>query len=63
MNKSEIEKRGKDYISNHYSHGGSRIALDGESRDRQLIVDTYLDHDFAVYIDNCVRKYFNFKPR
>lgn len=35
--------------------------IDGESGDRQLIVDTYLDKEFSDYLEKCVRKYFNFK--
>jgi hypothetical protein len=37
-----------------YTHGGSRIY----SGERDLLVDTYADREFAEYIKECVDKYF-----
>jgi hypothetical protein len=54
----EIRSRPNGYKYNQYDHGGSRIYADGDSGDRQLLVDTYYDEAFAKYIDECVRKYF-----
>jgi hypothetical protein len=54
----KIKSRKEDYKFNLYKHGGSRSYIDGDSGDRQLMVDTYLDADFAKYIDNCTRSYF-----
>ena len=58
LTKEEISQRPQDLVHNKYDHGGSRIFIDGESGDRQLLVDTYYDKDFAEYIEQCVRKYF-----
>jgi len=43
-----------------YEHGGSRI-FHNEPENRELIVDTYQDENFAKYILDCVKKYFNSK--
>ena len=61
MSKKQIEERSNDFVHNIYPHGGSRIFINGDSGDRQLIVDTYYDKEFAEYIEECVRKYFNIK--
>ena len=58
MTKEQIAKRVKDFTHNKYDHGGSRIFIDGESGDRQLIVDTYYNRIFAEYIEKCTREYF-----
>ena len=58
MTKEQIAERPKDFTHNKYKHGGSRIFVDGESGDRQLIVDTYYDREFAEYIEKCTRDYF-----
>ena len=58
LRKEEITKRPKDYTFNQYDHGGSRIYIHGESGDRELIVDTYYDKDFAEYINKCTKEYF-----
>ena len=58
MTKEQITERPKDFTHNKYEHGGSRIFIDGESGDRQLIVDTYYDREFAEYIEKCTRDYF-----
>jgi len=58
MTKEQITQRPKDFTHNKYEHGGSRIFIDGESGDRQLIVDTYYDREFAEYIEKCTREYF-----
>jgi len=60
MTKEEISRRFPvDYRFTVYHHGGSRMCIDGESGDRQLLVDTYLDEDFANYINKCATGYFN----
>ena len=59
MTKEEIEKRGKDFTHNIYEHGGSRIYIDGESGDRQLLIDSYYSKEFAEYIEQCVKEFFN----
>lgn len=58
LNIEWIKNRKADYKFNLYKHGGSRIFIDGDSGDRQLMVDTYLDADFANYINDCTRSYF-----
>lgn len=58
LSKSEILERKKDFTHNIYDHGGSRIFIDGESGDRQLLVDTYYTKEFAEYIGKCTREYF-----
>jgi len=63
ISKEEIKKRSSDYRYNQYTHGGSRIYIDGESGDRQLIVDTYYDEDFAKFINEKVQEYFNLKGK
>lgn len=57
--KQEIKDRLDDFRHNIYDHGGSRIFIDGESGDRKLLVDTYYTKDFAEYIEQCVKEYFN----
>lgn len=59
ITKEQISKRRKDFTHNIYKHGGSRIFIDGEAGNRQLLVDTYYDREFAEYIEKCVRDYFN----
>jgi hypothetical protein len=59
MTKDQIAQRPKDFTHNKYNHGGSRIFVDGESGDRQLLVDTYYDHEFAEYLEGCIRHYFS----
>ena len=59
ITKEQISQRAKDFTHNKYEHGGSRIFIDGESGDRELLVDTYYDREFAEYIEKCVRDYFN----
>ena len=59
ITKEQITQRAKDFTHNKYEHGGSRIFIDGESGDRELLVDTYYDREFAEYIEKCVRDYFN----
>lgn len=61
ITKEQITKRRKDLTHNIYKHGGSRIFLDGEAGNRQLLVDTYYDQEFAEYLDKCVRDYFDIK--
>jgi len=58
MKKEQITQRPKDFTHNKYEHGGSRIYINGESGDRQLIVDTYFDKEFAEHIEKCTREYF-----
>lgn len=58
MKKSEVTERRHDYKFEQYNHGGSRIFIDGESGDRELLVDTYYDKDFAEYTNECTRQYF-----
>lgn len=58
MTAEEILARRNDYTFDQYDHGGSRIYIDGESGERQLLVDTYYDKEFAEYIDRCVQAYF-----
>lgn len=58
LTKQQISQRGDDFVHNIYKHGGSRIYIDGESGDRQLLVDTYYDEEFAEYIETCVKEYF-----
>jgi len=47
-----------DWKFNQYDHGGSRSYIDGESGDRQLIIDTYYNSTFAEYMDDCAKNYF-----
>ena len=58
ITKEEIGRRKEDYKATQYEHGGSRIFIDGEAGDRQLLVDTYYNAEFAQYIDLCVQRYF-----
>ena len=58
MNKEQITEKMKDCKTDFYDNGGSRTFIDGEAGHRQLIVDTYLDKEFAKYIEKCVREYF-----
>jgi len=53
----------KDWTFNQYDHGGSRIYFSGESNQnqRELIVDTFMDKDFAEYINERAREYFEVK--
>lgn len=59
LTKEQIAKRLTDLIHNKYEHGGSRVFINGESGDRQLLVDTYYDCEFADYIEKCTREYFS----
>ena len=61
ITKEQISKRHKDFTHIIYKHGGSRIFIDGEAGNRQLLVDTYYDREFAEYIDKSVRDYFDIK--
>lgn len=63
LTKAEIERRKEDYVYTQYQHGGSRIYLDGESGKRQLLVDTYYDEDFARFINEKVREYFDIESQ
>ena len=47
-----------DWKYQQYKHGGSRMFFDGESGERQLIVDTYYTEEFAAYINKAARGYF-----
>lgn len=58
MNKEQLKNRKNDYIFNQYDRGGSRIYINGEAGDRQLLVDTFYDKDFAEYINKCTKEYF-----
>ncbi|MFP4369251.1 MAG: hypothetical protein ACLFR2_06715 [Candidatus Kapaibacterium sp.] len=58
MTRVQIAQRPKDLTQYKYEHGGSRIFVDGEVGDRQLLVDTYYDTDFAEHIEKCTREYF-----
>lgn len=58
LTKQEIAQRPQDFIHNKYDQGGSRMFVNGESGDRQLLVDTYYDSDFAEYLEECIRTYF-----
>jgi hypothetical protein len=49
----------KKLIINQYEHGGARIYIDGESGERLLLADTYHTPEFALYIYDCIVKYFN----
>lgn len=59
ITKKQIQGRKKDFTHNIYPYGGSRIFIDGESGDRCLLVDTYYDVEFAQYLEECVKKYFD----
>jgi len=58
MTKKQIAQRSEDFTHYKWEHGGSRIFINGESGDRQLLVDTYYKREFAEYIERCVRDYF-----
>jgi len=59
MTREEIAQRlPNGWKFTQYHHGGSRVCIDGESGERQLLVDTYLDEDFAGYMNECARAYF-----
>jgi len=59
ITREEVAKRMlNDWKFNRYNHGGSRSYIDGQSGDRQLMVDTYYDSTFAEYMDDCAKSYF-----
>ncbi|MCO5250754.1 MAG: hypothetical protein M9949_04945 [Candidatus Kapabacteria bacterium] len=58
LTRQQIAERQNDFKHNIYEHGGSRMFIDGDSGDRELLVDTYYDEDFALYVEKCVREYF-----
>lgn len=60
LTRQQIKDRKKDYRFEKYHHGGSRIYINGEAGDRELLVDTYYSEAFSEYIDKCVREYFEF---
>ena len=63
MTKEEIKNREKDFKHNQFTSGGSRMFINSETDSFQLIIDTYLDDNFADYMEECVRKYFKFKTK
>lgn len=57
----------KELVYHQYEHGGARFYFETEpdrrdamrSPTRDLIADVYQDEEFALYIKECIKKYFN----
>lgn len=58
ITKEQVAQRSKDFTHRKFWHGGSRMFIDGDHENRKLLIDTYFDHEFAEYIEKCVREYF-----